>query len=94
VGLGEAGLDYHYDTAPRDIYRQVFLTHIEAARRTGLPLVIHTRDADEDCATILKEEMSKGFFKALLHCFSERRSFSPYSDRVGRLYFLFWRINL
>lgn len=70
VGLGEAGLDYHYDQAPREISRRVFLTHIEAARQTGLPLVIHTRDADEDCAAILTEEMGKGRFPALLHCFT------------------------
>ena len=70
VGLGEAGLDYHYDQAPREISRRVFLTHIAAARKTGLPLVIHTRDADEDCAAILTEEMGKGRFPALLHCFT------------------------
>ncbi|MCX7900094.1 MAG: TatD family hydrolase, partial [Methylocystis sp.] len=68
VGLGEAGLDYHYDRAPRDVAQRVFRTHIAAARETGLPLVIHTRDADEDCAAILREEMGKGAFPALLHC--------------------------
>jgi TatD DNase family protein len=83
VGLGEAGLDYHYDTAPRDISRQVFLTHIEAARQTGLPLVIHTRDADEDCATILKEEMSKGVFKALLHCFTSGEALAHTAIGLG-----------
>lgn len=70
VGIGEAGLDYHYDRAPRDVAARVFRTHIAAARMTGLPLVIHTRDADADTATILKDEMGQGAFKALLHCFT------------------------
>jgi TatD DNase family protein len=70
VGIGEAGLDYHYEGAPRDIAHRVFRTHIEAARRTGLPLVIHSRDADQDMAAILAEEMGKGRFKAILHCFT------------------------
>jgi len=70
VGLGEAGLDYHYDSAPRDVAHRVLRTHIAAARETGLPLVIHSRDADEDMAMILEEEMGKGPFKALLHCFT------------------------
>ena len=70
VGIGEAGLDYHYDRAPRDVAARVFRTHIAAARLSGLPLVIHTRDADEDTAAILEDEMGKGAFKALLHCFT------------------------
>ncbi len=70
VGIGEAGLDYHYDRAPRDVAARVFRTHIAAARFSGLPLVIHTRDADEDTAAILEDEMGKGAFKALLHCFT------------------------
>lgn len=70
VGIGEAGLDYHYDRAPRDVAARVFRTHIQAARLSGLPLVIHTRDADEDTAAILVDEMGKGVFKALLHCFT------------------------
>jgi TatD DNase family protein len=70
VGIGEAGLDYHYDRAPRDVAARVFRTHIAAARESGLPLVIHARDADEDIAAILEDEMAKGPFKALLHCFT------------------------
>ena len=70
VAIGEAGLDYHYDKAPRDDQRAGFLLHIEAARRTGLPLVIHTREADDDTQTILESEMAKGPFKAVLHCFT------------------------
>jgi TatD DNase family protein len=70
VGIGEAGLDYFYDKAPRDLQAKGFRTHIEAARRTGLPLVIHARDADDDIAAILREETGKGAFPFILHCFS------------------------
>ncbi len=70
VAIGETGLDYHYDRAPRDLAHRVFRAHIGAARKTGLPLVIHSRDADADMAAILREEMAAGPFKALLHCFT------------------------
>ncbi len=70
VALGEAGLDYHYDYSPRDAQERGFRTHIAAARETGLPLVIHSRDADEDTAKILEEESGKGAFPAVLHCFT------------------------
>ena len=70
VAIGEAGLDYHYDYAPPEAQRQGFLVHIEAARRTGLPLVIHARSADDDMAAILTEETGKGAFPFILHCFS------------------------
>jgi TatD DNase family protein len=70
VAIGEAGLDYHYDFSPRDAQEQGFRTHIAAARISGLPLVIHAREADDDIARILKEEMGKGAFPAVLHCFT------------------------
>ena len=70
VGIGEAGLDYHYDKTPRDIAARVFRTHIAAARQSGLPLVIHARDADADIAAILTDEMGKGAFSGVLHCFT------------------------
>jgi len=70
VALGEAGLDYHYDNSPRDAQERGFRTHIAAARETGLPLVIHSREADEDTARILEEETGKGAFPAVLHCFT------------------------
>jgi TatD DNase family protein len=70
VGIGEAGLDYHYDTAARDVAERVFRTHIEAARMTKLPLVIHARDCDDDMIRIMSDEMGKGTFPAVLHCFS------------------------
>jgi TatD DNase family protein len=83
VGFGEAGLDYHYDRAPRDVSQRVFRTHIAAARESGLPLVIHTRDADADCATILREEMGQGAFKALLHCFTSSRALAETALELG-----------
>ena len=70
VGIGEAGLDYHYDEVPREMAAAVFRTHIAAARVSGLPLVIHAREADQDVATILRDEMERGPFKAVLHCFT------------------------
>jgi TatD DNase family protein len=70
VALGEAGLDYHYDNSPRDAQERGFRTHIAAARETGLPLVIHTREADADTARILEEETGQGAFPAVLHCFT------------------------
>jgi TatD DNase family protein len=70
VAIGEAGLDYHYDNSPRAAQEQGFRTQIAAARETGLPLVIHARDADDDIAAILEEEMGRGAFSAVLHCFT------------------------
>jgi TatD DNase family protein len=70
VAIGEAGLDYHYNDSPRDLQERSFRTHIAAARATQLPLVIHSRDADADMAAILTEEMGKGAFPAVLHCYT------------------------
>lgn len=70
VAIGEAGLDYHYDKSPREAQAQGLRTHIAAARMTQLPLVIHARQADEDMIAILREEMGKGAFPAILHCFT------------------------
>lgn len=70
VAIGEAGLDYHYDNSPRDVQKKSFRTHIAAARATGLPLVIHARDADADIARMLEEETAKGAFPFVLHCFT------------------------
>lgn len=83
VAIGEAGLDYHYDRSPRDVAARVFRTHIEAARRTGLPLVIHSREADDDMAAILRDEMGKGAFKALLHCFTASRMLAETGVELG-----------
>lgn len=83
VGIGEAGLDYHYDRAPREVAARVFRTHIAAARITGLPLVIHSRDSDADMAAILRDEMGKGAFKALLHCFTSSRTLAQTGLELG-----------
>ena len=83
VAIGEAGLDYHYDKSPRDAQEQGFLTHIAAARETGLPLVIHARDADDRTAAILTEEMGKGAFKAVLHCFTASEALAITGIELG-----------
>jgi TatD DNase family protein len=83
VGLGEAGLDYFHDKASRELAHRVFRTHIAAARESGLPLVIHARDADEDCAAILREEMGKGPFPALIHCFTSTRALAETAIELG-----------
>jgi TatD DNase family protein len=83
VAIGEAGLDYFYDKAPRDAQAQGFRTHIAAARRTGLPLVIHSRDADDDMAHILEEETGKGAFPFILHCFSSGRRLAEVGVALG-----------
>ena len=70
VAIGEAGLDYHYDHSPRGISEKSFRTHIAAARETGLPLIIHAREADVDIARMLEEESAKGAFPFVLHCFT------------------------
>ena len=83
VAIGEAGLDYHYDLSPRDLQEKGFRAHIAAARMTGLPLVIHAREADDDVAAILAEEMDKGAFPALLHCFSSGRALALRAVELG-----------
>jgi TatD DNase family protein len=70
VGIGETGLDFHYDLSPRDIQAKVFRIHVAAARRTGLPLVVHTREADDAMSEILEEEYAAGPFKLLMHCYT------------------------
>ena len=83
VGIGEAGLDYHYDKAPRDLAARVFRNHIAAARETGLPLVIHSRDADDDMAAILRDEHGKGPFPAVLHCFTSGAALARTGVELG-----------
>jgi TatD DNase family protein len=83
VAIGEAGLDYHYDNSPRAAQEQGFRTHIAAARATGLPLVIHSRDADADMAKILREETGKGPFLAVLHCFTGGRDLAFTGIELG-----------
>ena len=83
VGIGEVGLDYHYDLSPRAAQAQGFRVHIDAARRTGLPLVIHSREAEDDTILILQEEMNKGAFTPLLHCFTSHRRLADAAVAMG-----------
>jgi TatD DNase family protein len=73
VGIGETGLDYFYEHSPREAQKTSFRAHIAAARETGLPLIVHTRDADEDTIEILEDEMGQGAFPGVIHCFSSSR---------------------
>lgn len=83
VGIGETGLDYYYDNSPRDDQAASFRTHIAAARETGLPLIVHTRDADDDMADILRDEAGKGAFPGVLHCFSSSRALAEAALDLG-----------
>ncbi len=84
VGLGESGLDYFYDKAPREAQREGFRRHIKAAQLSGLPLVVHARDADEDIQAILEEEhRTGGPFPFVLHCFSSGRALAEAAVRLG-----------
>jgi TatD DNase family protein len=76
IGIGESGLDYYYDKSDRSVQRNLFRMHIGVARETGLPIIIHTRDAEEDTAAILTEEMETGAFPALIHCFTASQAFA------------------
>ena len=70
VGIGETGLDYYYEHAPRDAQKKNFRAHIAAGRASGLPVIVHTRNADDDTISLLEEEMAKGAFTGLIHCFT------------------------
>lgn len=83
IGLGESGLDYYYEYSDRAIQQALFRTHIRVARQTGLPLVIHTREAEEDTAQILEEEMAQGAFPALIHCFTASAQFGQRMLELG-----------
>ena len=75
IGLGETGLDYYYDKSDRQLQQALFRIHIAVSRETGLPLIIHTRDAEGDTAAILDDELGKGAFPALIHCFTASAAF-------------------
>jgi TatD DNase family protein len=83
VGIGETGLDYFYDKSPREAQQVNFRNHIAAARSTGLPLIVHSRDADDDMADILAEEMGKGQFSGVMHCFSSGRVLAEKAVELG-----------
>jgi TatD DNase family protein len=83
VGIGEAGLDYYYEHSPRDDQIRNFRAHIDAARITELPLIVHARDADDDLCAILSEEMTRGKFTGLIHCFSSTRKLAETALSLG-----------
>jgi TatD DNase family protein len=83
VGIGESGLDYYYDHSDRDRQRASFRAHIAAARETGLPLIVHTRDAEEDTAEILRDEMGKGAYPGVIHCFTASGAFADIALDLG-----------
>lgn len=83
IGIGETGLDYYYDKSDRKVQQDLFRMHIAVSRETGLPLIIHTRDAEEDTSAILAEEMAKGPFPALIHCFTASASFGRHVLDLG-----------
>jgi TatD DNase family protein len=83
VGIGESGLDYYYDRSDRERQRRSFHAHIAASRETGLPLIVHTRDAEEDTYAILAEEMEKGAYPALIHCFTASGEFAAKVLELG-----------
>ena len=83
IAIGEAGLDYFYQKSPRAAQAQGFRNHIAAAREAGLPLEIHSRDADADTIAILEDEMAKGAFKAVLHCFTGGQELASRAVAIG-----------
>jgi TatD DNase family protein len=83
VGIGECGLDYHYDLSPRDSQRQVFQAHIAAAQATGLPLVVHTRDADDDMGEMLERAYAQAPFKLLMHCYTSGPALAARAAALG-----------
>ncbi|MGH6875527.1 MAG: TatD family hydrolase, partial [Aestuariivirgaceae bacterium] len=83
VAIGEAGLDYHYHHSPPSAQAASFRIHMEAARRTGLPLIIHSREAEDDTASLIEEEMAKGDFRLLLHCYSSNPTLAERGLAIG-----------
>ena len=83
IGIGETGLDYYYDHSDRAEQQRLFRMHIDVARETGLPVIIHTRDAEEDTLAILRDEMGKGAFPALIHCFTASAEFGEAVLELG-----------
>lgn len=83
VGIGETGLDYHYDHSDRDRQRRSFRSHIAACRETGLPLIVHTRDAEEDTIAILRQEMEEGAYSGVIHCFTASGAFADAAMELG-----------
>jgi TatD DNase family protein len=83
VGIGETGLDFYYEHSPREAQARNFRAHIAAARETDLPLIVHTRDADEETIAILEDEMAKGAFRGLIHCFTGSQKLADAALAMG-----------
>ncbi len=83
VGIGECGLDFHYDLSPREVQAEVFRTHVQAAQATGLPLVVHTREADDQMAGILREMQAEGPFRFLMHCYTSGVELADQAAELG-----------
>ena len=83
VGIGESGLDFHYDRSDRDRQRASFRAHIAAARETGLPIIVHTRDAEDDTLAIMTDEMGKGAYAGVIHCFTASGDFADKALALG-----------
>ncbi|MFN7611462.1 MAG: TatD family hydrolase, partial [bacterium] len=83
IGIGETGLDYYYEHSPRSIQKDLFRKHINAARQLDLPVIVHSRDADEDTVAILQESYQHAPFKFLIHCFSSTKYLADESVKIG-----------
>lgn len=83
IGIGETGLDYHYDHSPKEAQQESFRIHIRAARQAGLPLIVHTREAEEDTIRILREEMEQGPFTGVIHCFTSSQYLAEEAVKLG-----------
>ncbi len=83
VGIGETGLDYHYDFSPRDVQKANFQAHIEAVQETGLPLVVHTREADDDMLDMLQTAFAKKPFTAIMHCYTSGQRLADAAAEMG-----------
>jgi TatD DNase family protein len=83
IGIGETGLDYFYEHSPRDVQKELFRRHIRVGRLLGLPVIVHSRDADEDTVSILRQSYEEAPFKFLIHCFSSSRHLAEESLKIG-----------
>ncbi len=83
IGIGESGLDFYYENSPKELQTKLFRLHIKVARETNLPLIVHTRNADDETIRILNEEMKKGVFTGLIHCFSTSKDLAEKAIDLG-----------
>ena len=83
IGIGETGLDFYYENSPKELQIKLFRIHIEASRKSNLPLIVHTRNADDETIKILEQEMEKGKFNGLIHCFSTSKKLAEKAIKLG-----------